>query len=120
LRRQRPDLFDEGEYLPVAVEGTKADHVIAFVRKAETGRVLVVVPHLVAGLLNDFDLPPLGPQVWEDTQVQLPECARPEKYQNAFTGEVIEPETTDGHTKIAVSEILAKFPVALCLLESSH
>jgi (1->4)-alpha-D-glucan 1-alpha-D-glucosylmutase len=120
LRRQRPDLFDEGEYLPVAVEGTKADHVIAFVRKAETGRVLVVVPHLVAGLLNDFDLPPLGPQVWGDTQVQLPECARPEKYQNAFTGEVIEPETTDGHTKIAVSEILAKFPVALCLLESSH
>jgi (1->4)-alpha-D-glucan 1-alpha-D-glucosylmutase len=119
LRRQRPNLFDEGEYLPLGVEGTKADHVVAFARKAGTRSVVVVVPRLIGGLLNDFDRPPIGPEIWEDTRVLLPACNRSEKYQNAFTGETIEPETADGQTKIGVSDILANFPVALCLLESS-
>jgi len=116
LRRQQPDLFDKGEYLPLAVEGAKADHVIAFVRKAESGNVMVVVPRLVAGLSNDINLPPTGPQIWEDTQVLIPSCDCSKKYQNAFTGQVLDHQTSDGHTKIAVSKILAEFPVALCLL----
>jgi (1->4)-alpha-D-glucan 1-alpha-D-glucosylmutase len=102
------------------IEGAKADHVIAFIRKAETGSALIVVPRLIAGLLNDFDLPPIGPQIWDDTRVLLPAGYLSAKYQNAFTGETIEPETADSNTKIAVSEILEKFPVALCLLESSN
>ena len=119
LRRQRPSLFDEGEYLPLEVGGTRADHVVAFTRKAETGSVLVVVPRLIASLLRDFDRPPIGPQIWEDTHLLLPSCSCAEKYRNAFTGETIEPESADGQTKIAIAGILAKSPVALCLLESS-
>ena len=117
LRRQRPTLFDEGEYLPLEVGGTKADHVVAFARKAKTGCVLVVVPRLSASLLRDFDRPPIGLQIWEDTHLLLPSRGSTERYRNAFTGETIEPETADGQAKVAVSEILAKFPVAMCLLE---
>jgi (1->4)-alpha-D-glucan 1-alpha-D-glucosylmutase len=116
LRRQRPSLFDEGEYLPLEVEGTKADHVVAFARKVETGTVLIVVPRLIAGLLRDFDRPPIGSQVWEDTHLLLPSCGGAEKYRNAFTGKTLAHQTNDTCTKIALSEILAEFPVALCLL----
>ena len=72
MRQQQADLFREGEYLPLAVEGAKANHVVAFVRKSESASVLVVVPRLVAGLLQDMDVAPIGPQIWGDTRVLLP------------------------------------------------
>jgi (1->4)-alpha-D-glucan 1-alpha-D-glucosylmutase len=116
LRQRQPDLFQQGEYLPLAVEGAKANHVVAFARKFGTTRALVVVPRLVAGLLNDIDLPPIGPRIWDDTHVLLPFRSCSEKCRNAFTGEVLDLEETDEYAKIGVSKALAKFPVALCLL----
>jgi (1->4)-alpha-D-glucan 1-alpha-D-glucosylmutase len=116
LRQQQPDLFQQGEYLPLAVEGAKANHVVAFARKSGTTRALMVVPRLVAGLLNDLDLPPIGPRIWDDTHVLVPLRSDSEKCRNAFTGEVLDLQKTDDYAKIAVSEALAEFPVALCLL----
>jgi len=77
----------------------------------------VIVPRLVAGLLNDRDVPPIGPRIWEDTHVLLPFCSCSKKYRNVFTGEALELQKSDNYEKIAVSEALAEFPVALCLLE---
>jgi (1->4)-alpha-D-glucan 1-alpha-D-glucosylmutase len=117
LRQQQADLFQQGEYLPLAVEGAKAKHVVAFARKSGTTRALVVVPRLVAGLLNDIDLPPIGPRIWDDTHVLLPFRSCSEKCRNAFTGEVLDLQKTDEYAKIGVSKALAEFPVALCLLD---
>jgi (1->4)-alpha-D-glucan 1-alpha-D-glucosylmutase len=116
LRQEQPELFQEGEYLPLMVEGAKANHVVAFVRKSAKENVLVVVPRLVAGLLNNIDVPPIGPRIWEDTEVLLPFCTCSEKYRNVFTGEILETEKRDDSEKIAVSKILSEFPAALCLL----
>ncbi|HEX9112481.1 MAG TPA: malto-oligosyltrehalose synthase [Terriglobales bacterium] len=116
LRQQQPDLFRQGEYLPLAVEGAKADHVVAFARKSGTTSALVVIPRLVAGLLNDIDLPPIGPRIWDDTYVLLPLRNGSEKCRNAFTGEVLDLQKTDEYAQIGVSKALAQFPVALCLL----
>ena len=114
LRKQWPDIFELGEYLPVTVQGSRADHVVAFVRKSGQASVLVVVPRLVAPLLGDSNLPPIGPRVWEDTHILVPYCGSSEKYRNAFTEEVMDLPKSDA--KIAVSELLAHFPAALCLL----
>jgi (1->4)-alpha-D-glucan 1-alpha-D-glucosylmutase len=116
LRQQQPDLFQGGEYLPLAVEGAKANHVVAFARQSGNTRALVVVPRLVTGLLNDIDLPPIGSRIWEDTHVLLPFRSGSEKCRNALTGEVLNLEKTDEDAKIDVSKVLAEFPVALCLL----
>jgi (1->4)-alpha-D-glucan 1-alpha-D-glucosylmutase len=109
LRQQQPNLFQHGEYVPLAVAGAKADHVIAFARGFESTRVLVIVPRLVAGLLNpnESDLPPIGPQIWADTHVLLPRGC-PERYRNVLTGEV-----SDLEAQISVSSALGDFPVAL-------
>ncbi|HXR17717.1 MAG TPA: malto-oligosyltrehalose synthase [Terriglobales bacterium] len=117
LRKQLADLFQIGEYLPLTVEGTKADHVVAFARKNENSTVLVVVPRLVAGLLGDVNFPPIGPQVWADTQIVLTSCSASDTYRNAFTEEVLNLRKGDGYATIALSTMLAKFPVALCLGE---
>jgi (1->4)-alpha-D-glucan 1-alpha-D-glucosylmutase len=109
LRQQQPNLFQRGEYVPLSVAGAKADHVIAFAREFENSRVLVIVPRLLAGLLNpnDSDTPPVGPQVWGDTHVLLP-CGCPEKYRNVLTGQV-----RDLEAQISVSNALSDFPVGL-------
>ncbi len=123
LRQEQPTLFQQGQYLPLAVTGAKANHVIAFARKVEGASVVVIVPRLIAGLLDDADLPPIGPQIWQDTQVLFP-CVCRERCQNVLTRKDLEliqtEQESDGHTsrhtKIGVSAALAEFPVALCLL----
>ena len=116
LRRQHPDLFQQGEYLPLAVEGAQADHVVAFARKTPTSSMLVIVPRLVVGLLDDFDVPPIGARIWEDTHIVIPFCSCSGKYRNVFTGVDVDSQRSDGFEKIGVAKILAEFPVALCVL----
>ena len=116
LRQEQPALFQEGEYVPLAVEGAKADHVVAFARRRENSSVLVVVPHLVAGLLNNIDVPPIGTRIWEDTHISIPFCSCSQKYRNVFTRETVDLEKSDGCEKIAVSKLLAEFPVGLWFL----
>jgi (1->4)-alpha-D-glucan 1-alpha-D-glucosylmutase len=119
LRKQRPDLFQAGEYIPVVAAGTKANHVVAFMRKYEVRRILVIVPRLVASLLNNnnenkFDLSPIGPDIWGDTHVLLPAADSSGIYRNAFTGQALEvrPES-GGYSKIDLAQLLDKFPLAL-------
>ena len=124
LRKQHPNLFQAGEYLPLEVAGAKAKHVVAFMRKFEATSVLVIIPRLIASLLNgndiDIDLPPMGPKVWQDTHLLLPSPDSSENHLNAFTGEVLNWQKDDlqkngGAARVYVSKVLAEFPVALLL-----
>jgi hypothetical protein len=117
LRKQWPDVFQRGEYLPLTVQGARADQIVAFIRKSDNASVLVAVPRLVASLLGDSNLPPIGSKVWEDTNILVPVCGSCETFRNAFTGEVIDLPKADA--KIAVSELLSHFPAALCMLGES-
>jgi (1->4)-alpha-D-glucan 1-alpha-D-glucosylmutase len=113
LRKEQPDLFERGEYLPVVVQGPSANNVVAFVRKFKGASVLVVVPRLVAGLLNELDLPPIGSKVWGDTHIQMPSCPCSHTYRNVYTGEGLNLPEGGSAPAICVSEVLAEFPVAL-------
>ena len=120
LRKQWPKLFQAGEYVPLAVAGAKANQIVAFIRKHEANCILVIVPRLVASLLNhndndkEFDLPPIGPSIWDDTHLLLPFSDCSGNYRNAFTGEVLEVHPgSGGYSRIDVAQILSKFPVAL-------
>jgi (1->4)-alpha-D-glucan 1-alpha-D-glucosylmutase len=114
FRKQWPDVFHLGEYLPLTVQGAKAHHVVAFIRKLEKTSVLVVVSRLVASLLAESDGPPIGSEVWEDTAILIPSCGGSGQCRNAFTGETV--DLLAPGAPIAVSELLANFPAALCLL----
>jgi len=57
LRRERPALFLEGDYLPLTVEGPHADRVIAFARRQGGAALVCVAPRLTLGLLDDGGAP---------------------------------------------------------------
>ena len=116
LRKQYPDIFQQGEYFPLTVEGANADHVVAFLRMFESASVLVVVPRMVATLLGDSNLPPVGADLWRNTHIVLPSRSNYGKLQNIFTGEVADLPTAN-QANIGVGEALAHFPAALCLLD---
>jgi (1->4)-alpha-D-glucan 1-alpha-D-glucosylmutase len=111
-RREYPDLFTTGQYLPIELAGDRREHLCAFVRKSNEAAVLVVVPRLVAGLVGLTSRPPCGPEVWRDTLLMLPKGFSGGRFVNLLTGEFL--PARDGHdgSALPVAEVLARFPVA--------
>jgi (1->4)-alpha-D-glucan 1-alpha-D-glucosylmutase len=109
LRQEHPDVFERGGYSPAVVTGAKADHVLAFSRTLGSTTIFIAVPRLIATLMGDNDGPPVGPEVWADTQIVLPEDSG--NYWNAFTGEKL--INSSAAKRVLASDLFAKFPVAL-------
>lgn len=112
FRNANPSLFRNGSYEPLQVSGEKSAHLCAFARRHESKETIVVAPRLLAGLVGDAATPPLGPNVWGDTVIELP-GREGRNYRNHFTGEVVPVVSRDGEPGIKASEVLKSFPVAL-------
>ena len=111
LRAEREALFRLGDYEPVSVEGARAAHVCAFLRRSDDDLLLVVVPRLIAGLLGERhgEALPVGDAVWEHTRlVDLPAVTR---WQDHLGGDM---HVADGGA-LRVGRVLSRFPVALLL-----
>ena len=115
LRKEYPDVFRLGDYVPLEVQGTKANHAVAFIRKFESTSLIVVVPRLVSSLLNGSERSPVGPEVWNDTHIESPACVCGRSYRNIYTGETLAVPKTENGSAILISNALANFPLALCL-----
>jgi (1->4)-alpha-D-glucan 1-alpha-D-glucosylmutase len=81
-RRDHPALFDEGDYLPLAIEGQNREHLTGFIRRHGGGCLLVVVPRLT----HKLEVTP--PDEAEDgrTRVVLPDEMLEKTYLDLFTG----------------------------------
>ena len=71
LRRRDPDLFAYGDYVPVKVTGKREKQVVAYVRRYRNRGLVVATGRLYASLGLEADTPPLGTNVWDDTQMDL-------------------------------------------------
>ena len=117
FRRGMPNLFEDGEYLPLEVEGERVDHVVAFARRNGDETAITVTPRLCSNLVNGSDSLFLQPETWKNTHVKLPE-GMGATLRNVLTGELPEPEEHDGAACLTVSKLLRSFPVALLTAES--
>jgi (1->4)-alpha-D-glucan 1-alpha-D-glucosylmutase len=109
FRNKNQELFAQGSYVELPVEGTHAAHVIAFGRQLGKEAVAVVVPRLAAKLAGIDATFPMDPSVWKDTRVSLASLAGLESLTNVFTCEQLRPE----NDSLPISMLLANFPVAL-------
>ena len=112
LRRSMPEVFLEGDYLPLDVECTVPGQVVAFARALADGRAAIAVaPHLAARLTDAEGLP-LGDR-WKTSRVLLPPALAAVTYRDAFTG--VERRATASSTQawLFVGEIFDVLPVAL-------
>jgi (1->4)-alpha-D-glucan 1-alpha-D-glucosylmutase len=112
-RKENSALFQNGDYVPLMVEGSYGQHVIAFARSFENFRSITVAPRLLTQLIKTDELP-LGNEIWQDTSVIFPDNA-PFRWQNIFTKEVLHAEKT-----VRMGDILHKFPVALLMGEVTN
>jgi (1->4)-alpha-D-glucan 1-alpha-D-glucosylmutase len=97
LRHERPESFGaEAVYMPLDVEGPKAEHVIAYLRGAA---VATVVPRLTTKVAGG----------WRRTTVTLPAG----RWINRLTNSVIE------GGRVLVEGLFKDFPVALLVREDS-
>jgi (1->4)-alpha-D-glucan 1-alpha-D-glucosylmutase len=91
LRRRRPELFGpEGSYGSLSAQGSKADHVVAFMRGEGA---VSVVPRLIMRLNGG----------WADTVLELPEG----QWHNLLAGDEW------GGGAVGLKDLLGRFPVAL-------
>jgi (1->4)-alpha-D-glucan 1-alpha-D-glucosylmutase len=107
---KHPELYSDGEFLPLDVRGKRAEHVSVFARRLNKSWAVVVVPRWLARA--GFPLPPHGAgKFWGDTTVHLPKTA-PNRWKNVFTNGIVESKTKNGGRTIRIDD-LGQFPVAL-------
>jgi (1->4)-alpha-D-glucan 1-alpha-D-glucosylmutase len=119
-RRAAPEIFRSGAYLPLATAGRHAAHVCAFARQSDAGVAIAVVPRLTTRLTGNGARLPLGRDVWADTRVLLPPDLAEKSFIDAFTGaehrgRPAGQSSGDPSSSLLVGELLAHFPVALCV-----
>ncbi len=119
FRKKHRDIFDFGDYLPLAVEGPKKQHVCAFVRQWEGRAVVAVVPRLVFGLTGGVEAQPVG-RIWEETKLLLSPAFARRSLRNVITGEEIKASGKGAGSFLDMSEVFRLFPVALFECAQEH
>jgi len=115
VRAAQRALFDEGTYQPLEAQGPWAEHVCAFARVGGAAAAITIVPRLLAR--RGLDAMP-APAAWGETLVELPpELGR--SFVNVLTGERMEAMMLGEHPALPMAQVLAAFPVALLLRETT-
>ena len=119
VRAELPELFLDGDYLPLTVDLTVPAGAIAFARvlappKGSAGgrAAIVVAPHLVSRLV-DPDRPLALGEAWKTSRVLLPPALASLHYRDAFTGAEITPTSTATEAWLFVGQVFQSLPVAL-------
>ncbi len=108
LRSMWNSVFRKGNYQPLEITGDYKDHAVAYLRSYAGRSVLTVVPRFANTLMRGKAEFPLGAS-WGNTAVYLPETSV-SALENIFTGEQV---TVNDRNSLALSDLLAKFPVAV-------
>jgi maltooligosyltrehalose synthase len=112
VRRRLPQLFADGDYSPVRVEGALADAVIAFVRRRADAWTLVVAPRLALRLGLREDRLALAPDAWKDTALVLQDVPR-QPLIDAFDGRPVEL----GSGRVPLTSL--RMPMAMALVSTA-
>ena len=115
FRRRHAALFQQGDYVPLSVEGPLAEHVCAFARVHGEQTAIVVAPRCMFAAQQQTRLA-WDEHVWAETSLVLPWPAR--RWRNLFTGENRESaEAGQDGSRLSLAEVLRSFPVALLARE---
>jgi (1->4)-alpha-D-glucan 1-alpha-D-glucosylmutase len=104
LRREHVDLFQRGEYLALAANGTFAECCVSFARRLGNQWIVVIAPRLSSRL----GFPPVGER-WKDTALALPETLSIENAHNLFTCRDLHHE----RRQISIADAITILPFAV-------
>jgi len=113
-RRENLALYAQGAYRPLEAEGERKANVVAFARQREGRYALALAPRLVAGCMGDDALiPPIGPAVWGQTCLLLPDTIVAKSWRNLLTDTTLEVADHEGRASISLAEAFDVVPLAL-------
>ncbi len=115
FRQQHPELFLEGTYMPLRVEGALTEHLIAFARSYQNQILLTVVPRFVASWVEQTGKGTLPHETWKDTYLKLPETMRPSHFRSILTSRDVHPGVSG---RIPLADLLADSPIGLFYTET--
>ncbi len=107
FRRENPELFMRGDYVPLNVAGPRANHIVAFARARNGKRVIAVCGRFFMQLSAAPPLP-VDPNAWTDTFIEL-EPGPSSSMTDLITGRSI--SISGG--RLALSEVFAQIPAAM-------
>ena len=113
LRREKPQLFLGGAYLPVPAEVSVPAGAIAFARTAGAAAALFVAPRLCARIFNEERGAPLGGDPWKTSRLLLPAELRDRVFQDVITGAEVRPTRAGDNAFIFIGEVFEALPVAI-------
>jgi (1->4)-alpha-D-glucan 1-alpha-D-glucosylmutase len=116
LRRNRPDLFRTGRYVPLVTEAAVSSDILAFARmpqESANGSALFIAPRLVAPLVPDALTVPLGGDTWKTSRILLPRAFATATFTNALTGEQLQPASTADEAWLFAGQVFSTAPVAI-------
>jgi len=116
LRNRWSEVFEQGEYLPLAIKGERAAHLCAYARMAGGRIVITIVSRYFARLLGEDERFDAGGNIWGDTTVGLPFHRRNLHYTCAFTGTVLKPQQRRTGWSLRIADVLAAFPLGLIVV----
>jgi (1->4)-alpha-D-glucan 1-alpha-D-glucosylmutase len=109
-RLAHPELYRQGDYLPLHATGGRRPHVCGFARRQDDDQMLCLAPRRVLRIAPQGELP-LG-KAWGESLVELPPGS-PERWRNVLTGEVVGATVTEGRAALQLKKVFATLPLAL-------
>jgi (1->4)-alpha-D-glucan 1-alpha-D-glucosylmutase len=109
LRREVPELFAAGDYLPLQLTGVAAEHAFAFARRHGDSIAITLVGRHLARLIQPGEQPSLDPAGWRDTTLVLPEPFTDAALHDRLTGT----RHTASGGRLPLRSMLTELPVAL-------
>jgi (1->4)-alpha-D-glucan 1-alpha-D-glucosylmutase len=111
FRQNHEEIFRDGDFLPLQVEGSYSRNIIAFARRQETQWVLAAAPRWISqipatrvGKRNEFN--------WGDTRLVLP-SGTPSLWNSILTSEPVASRAEGSEGSVKASDLFRDLPVAL-------
>jgi (1->4)-alpha-D-glucan 1-alpha-D-glucosylmutase len=112
-RSKNRGLFEQGEYMPLEVQGSRGGNICTFARRLGGNTAIIAVPRLLADIVAEPENYPFGEEVWEGSSIVVPYAETGVEYRNIFTGETITVQRKNGANVLYASEVFVNSPFAL-------
>jgi maltooligosyltrehalose synthase len=114
LRRELPQLFARGEYVPIIVSGERARHAVAYARRHGSSGIVAVAGRLFASLGLEQGVAPVGEAAWGNATLGLDFLPPATRLYDVLSGATHQ----SGAYGVALARIFAAIPVALLRYEA--
>ena len=116
FRKNSPDLFLKGDYLPLKAQGDREKNLLAFARRQGNDWVLTAAARFYTQIASP-DQPPSGGKVWGES-VLVPPPEAPGKWLDILTGQTWEARKSAKTRILPIRSIFKHLPLAF--LSGSH